>query len=59
MTAYENPEGGLTAAGRAKFKREDGSDLRPGVKGAADTPEKVPSGQGRHDDQAEVPEDAA
>ena len=41
MTAYENPKGGLTAAGRAKFKREDGSDLKPGVRGAADTPEKM------------------
>ena len=41
MNKYENPNGGLTAAGRAKFKREDGSNLKPGVKGAADTPEKM------------------
>lgn len=41
MSKYENPNGGLTAAGRAKFKREEGSNLKPGVKGAADTPEKM------------------
>jgi len=37
----KNPEGGLTAAGRAYFKRTEGADLKPGVKGAADTPEKM------------------
>lgn len=34
MTAQretKDPEGGLTAAGRAKFRREDGSNLKPGV----------------------------
>lgn len=36
-----NPKGGLTAAGRAHFKRTEGSNLKPGVKGAADTPEKM------------------
>lgn len=41
MSKYENPNGGLTAAGRAKFKREEGSNLKAGVKGAADTPEKM------------------
>lgn len=37
----KDPKGGLTAAGRAFFKEKDGSNLRPGVKGAADTPEKM------------------
>ena len=36
----KDPAGGLTAAGRAAFARKDGSHLRPGVKGKADTPEK-------------------
>lgn len=36
-----DPMGGLTAAGRAHFKRTEGSNLKPGVKGAADTPEKM------------------
>lgn len=37
----KDPKGGLTAAGRAKFNRETGSKLRPGVRGKADTPEKM------------------
>lgn len=37
----KDPEGGLTAAGRRYFKRKEGADLKPGVKGAADTPEKM------------------
>lgn len=37
----KDPKGGLTAAGRAHFNREDGSNLKPGVKGPADTPEKM------------------
>lgn len=37
----KDPKGGLTAAGRAKFNRETGSKLRPGVMGAADTPIKM------------------
>jgi hypothetical protein len=37
----KDPKGGLTSAGRAFFKRTEGSDLKPGVKGAADTPEKM------------------
>ena len=37
----KDPKGGLTAAGRKYFKRKEGADLKPGVKGAADTPEKM------------------
>ena len=37
----KDPSGGLTAAGRAFFKKTEGSNLKPGVKGAADTPEKM------------------
>src|ERR1700761_3340099 len=37
----KNPEGGLTAAGRKMFARKEGSHLKPGVTGPADTPEKV------------------
>jgi hypothetical protein len=37
----KDPKGGLTAAGRAYFKRTQGSNLKPGVRGAADTPEKM------------------
>ena len=29
--AGKDPEGGLTAAGRAEFKRKDGAHLKPGV----------------------------
>lgn len=36
-----DPKGGLTAAGRAYFKRTQGSNLKPGVRGPADTPEKM------------------
>jgi len=39
--AGKNPKGGLTAAGREFFRKKDGSNLKPGVKGAADTPEKM------------------
>lgn len=38
---YKSAKGGLTQAGREKFKREEGSNLKPGVRGAADTPEKM------------------
>ena len=38
---YKNPKGGLTAAGRAHFKQTEGANLKPGVKGPADTPEKM------------------
>lgn len=37
----KDPKGGLTAKGRAFFNETEGSHLRPGVKGAADTPEKM------------------
>jgi len=36
-----DPKGGLTAAGRKYFNRTEGSNLKPGVKGPADTPEKM------------------
>jgi hypothetical protein len=41
MSKLKDPKGGLTAAGRAHFKRKEGANLKPGVKGAADTPEKM------------------
>ena len=37
----KDPKGGLTAAGRAAFKAKDGSNLKAGVKGPADTPDKM------------------
>jgi len=37
----KDPRGGLTAAGRKHFKRTEGANLKPGVKGPADTPEKM------------------
>ena len=37
----KDPQGGLTAEGRKMFARKEGSHLRPGVKGPADTPEKM------------------
>ena len=37
----KDPKGGLTQAGRAHFKRKEGANLKPGVKGPADTPEKM------------------
>ena len=37
----KDPKGGLTAAGRRHFKEKEGANLKPGVKGAADTPEKM------------------
>ena len=40
-TALKDPDGGLTAAGREFFKRTEGANLKPGVKGAADTPNKM------------------
>ena len=39
--AGKDPKGGLTAGGRKFFNERDGSNLKPGVKGAADTPEKM------------------
>ena len=41
MSKLRDPQGGLTAAGRKHFKRTEGADLKPGVKGPADTPEKM------------------
>ena len=40
-SALKDPDGGLTAAGRKFFKRTEGSNLKPGVKGPADTPDKM------------------
>ena len=37
----KDPKGGLTAAGREHFKETEGANLKPGVKGEADTPEKM------------------
>jgi hypothetical protein len=37
----KNPEGGLTAAGREFYRKTEGANLKPGVKGRADTPEKM------------------
>ena len=37
----KDPKGGLTAAGRRAFAQKDGSHLKPGVTGTADTPEKM------------------
>jgi len=39
--SLKDPSGGLTAAGRAAFKKKEGSNLKPGVKGKADTPQKM------------------
>ncbi len=36
-----NPKGGLTAKGRAFFAKKEGAHLKPGVTGAADTPQKM------------------
>ena len=38
---WKNPKGGLTAAGRRHFKQTEGANLKPGVRGAANTPEKM------------------
>lgn len=37
----KDPNGGLTAAGRKAYKDSEGAHLKPGVQGAADTPEKM------------------
>ncbi len=37
----KDPKGGLTAAGREHFKETEGANLKPGVEGPADTPEKM------------------
>ena len=38
---HKDPKGGLTDAGRQAYNRATGSNLKPGVKGHADTPEKL------------------
>ncbi len=37
----KDPKGGLNAEGRKYYKEKEGLNLRPGVKGKADTPEKM------------------
>ena len=37
----KDPKGGLTDVGREFFAKTEGSHLKPGVKGKADTPEKM------------------
>ncbi|WP_375760878.1 DUF6321 domain-containing protein [Corallococcus exercitus] len=37
----KDPKGGLTEAGRKWFHEKEGANLKPGVKGKADTPEKL------------------
>lgn len=37
----KDPKGGLTARGRRHFEAKEGGNLKPGVKGPADTPEKM------------------
>ncbi len=38
---HRDPKGGLNASGRAAYNKEHGSNLKPGVKGKANTPEKM------------------
>lgn len=38
---HKNPKGGLTAKGRSAYNKATGSNLKPGVRGKADTPEKM------------------
>jgi hypothetical protein len=37
----KDPNGGLTAVGREFYRKKEGAHLKPGVTGAADTPEKM------------------
>ncbi len=39
--ARKDAKGGLTRAGRRYFAQKEGAHLKPGVKGPADTPEKM------------------
>lgn len=39
--ATKDPKGGPTAHGRRAYARTEGAHLRPGVRGPADTPEKL------------------
>jgi hypothetical protein len=41
LKKYQNPKGGLNAAGRAFYKRSEGSNLKAPVKGAAAGPEHI------------------
>ena len=36
-----DPKGGLTPAGRRRYNAATGGELKPGVRGAANTPEKL------------------
>lgn len=38
---HKNPKGGLTAKGRKDYNKKTGSNLKKGVSGKADTPEKM------------------
>lgn len=38
---HRDPKGGLNSRGRAAYNKEHGSNLKPGVRGKADTPEKM------------------
>lgn len=38
---HKDPKGGLSEAGRRAYNRATGSNLKPGVNGPADTPEKM------------------
>jgi hypothetical protein len=37
----KDPQGGLSAKGRKFYRNSEGAKLKPGVKGPADTPEKM------------------
>lgn len=37
----KDPKGGMTNKGIERYNKETGSNLKPGVQGAADTPEKM------------------
>jgi hypothetical protein len=41
VSRYKDPKGGLTAEGRRHYARTEGAHLKPGVKGPANTPEKM------------------
>jgi hypothetical protein len=38
---HKDPKGGLSSKGRSYYNKKTGSNLKPGVQGAADTPEKM------------------
>jgi hypothetical protein len=38
---HKDPAGGLTSSGRSAYNKATGSSLKPGVRGAANTPEKM------------------